>query len=250
MSIFRIEVNDLSVKFGSYLALQHISLHIPSGEYWILVGENGAGKSTLLQCLALWTRPTSGTVLIDGYETVRHERLLRSRIKFVPDTPAFYSELTAWEHAQLVATLHHLPHWEPLAQELFHAFSLDQSMKAYPASYSRGMQYKLALLLCLLTQPSILLLDEPFGPLDPVSQNHLTARLSQLCHQGTTLLVTTHLLPETATPDHLVFLNQGRVTVDWNWQQVTDHFPGSIATLPYRIGMAQYQENTSTEENQ
>lgn len=236
LSHFRVEAEDLSVTFGSYQALQHISLRIPPQEYWIVIGENGAGKSTLLNCLALWSRPTKGHVRIDGYEALEHERFLRSLIKFVPDTPTFYSELTALEHAQLIAAHHHLSHWQAEAERLFHAFSLDRNVNAYPASFSRGMQYKLALLLSLLTKPSLLLLDEPFAPLDPVSQNHLTQLLSQLAHeQGTTVVMTTHLLPEAKSPDHLVFLNQGRVIIDWTWDQVRERFPGNIATVPYRL---------------
>ncbi len=239
MSSYLVEVEDLSVTFGSYHALQHISLKIPPGEYWVVIGENGAGKSSLLRCLALWARPTGGIIRIDGYEAFDQERHLRSRIKFVPDTPSFYAELTALEHAQLVGSLNRLPEWKTQARELFRAFSLDQHLNAYPLAFSRGMQYKLALLLCMLTKPSLLLLDEPFGPLDPASQSHLTDLLGKMAReQGTTVLVTTHVLPEVADPDHLVFLNRGQISVDWSWEQVLTQFPGNIATLPYRMEMA------------
>ncbi|OLZ10357.1 ATP-binding cassette domain-containing protein [Sulfobacillus thermosulfidooxidans] len=231
-----VEVNELSVKYGSYQALQHVSLHIPGGEYWILLGENGAGKSTLLRCLAIWMRPTEGSIVIDGYNTEHDERILRSRIKFVPDTPAFYAELTAWEHAELVATLHHLEDWNIQAQKLFQLFSLDQHKNAYPASYSRGMQYKLALLLSLLVKPDLLLLDEPFGPLDPASQSQLAKVLGRLCREEhMTVIVSTHLLPESIQPDHLVFLNQGRILLDQSWDMVIEKYPGAVSSLPYRL---------------
>ncbi len=233
--MLRAELHNLSVHFGSYQALQGVSLEIPVGQYWVVLGENGAGKSSLLRCLALWMRPSAGLITIDGYDALLHERQLRSRIKFVPDTPTFYAELTAWEHAQMIAAMHRIANWSSRAMDLFHAFSLDQHTKVYPASYSRGMQYKLALLLSLLANPSLLLLDEPFGPLDPAAQDQLAQRLRQLCDEGMSVVVTTHVLPETVNPDHLVFLNQGQLILDWPWEQVMHQYPGNLSTLPYRL---------------
>ncbi|WP_053959953.1 ABC transporter ATP-binding protein [Sulfobacillus thermosulfidooxidans] len=238
----QIEVNDVSVKYGSYQALQHVSLKIPRGEYWILLGENGAGKSTLLRCLAMWMRPTQGSIVIEGSNAEHNERVLRSRIKFVPDTPVFYAELTAWEHAQLIATLHHLNNWESKAHELFRIFFLDQHQNTYPVSYSRGMQYKLAVLLTLIVKPALLLLDEPFGPLDPTSQSHLATILKQLCQEEhMTVVASTHLLPEVIEPDHLVFLNQGRILLDESWEPVKNQYPGSVASLPYRLSQSLFK---------
>lgn len=83
---------DLTVKYGNLVALDHINLNIPKGQSVVLIGENGAGKSTLLRVLAGWMRPTNGRVAINDQDLVQRERQVRAWVKLVPDTPQFCSE--------------------------------------------------------------------------------------------------------------------------------------------------------------
>ncbi|MCL8207004.1 MAG: ABC transporter ATP-binding protein [Actinomycetia bacterium] len=211
----RLTAEEVTLHYGSFVALQAVSFTVPAGQYVVLLGENGAGKSSLLRCLAGWTRPTRGTVRIDGRPLEEDERAVRSRLKFVPDTPAFYPDLTAREHVDLVARAHRLaPTYRETADGLLRAFGLGAQSRAYPAAFSRGMQYKLALVLALVTDPALLLLDEPFAPLDPAAQLHLAAHLRRLAAAGTTVVASTHLLPPEVPPDRLLVLEGGRLVRD------------------------------------
>jgi ABC-2 type transport system ATP-binding protein len=206
---------DLVVEYGSYRALRGVTLDLPERQYAILVGENGAGKSTLLKCLAGWLRPTEGAVAVRGLDWERHERAIRRWIKYVPDTPQFYPELTAWEHMEVVAQAHGLgTGWHGQARSLLDRFSLDAHARALPASFSRGMQYKLAVALCLLTEPAIFLLDEPFGPLDPYSQHRLASCLAETVAGGATVLASTHVLPDGDPPERVLVLDRGLLAAD------------------------------------
>lgn len=220
-----------------------MSFVVPAGQYVVLLGENGAGKSSLLKCLAGWMRPTEGTVRIDGRSLERDERAIRSRLKLVPDTPTFYPELTAAEHIDLVARAHRLEagHRET-AGELMAAFGLAANAHAYPAAYSRGMQYKLALVLALLTRPTLLLLDEPFAPLDPSAQILLATHLRRLTAAGATVVASTHVLPGEAPPDRALVLDAGRLVRDVALSADAAARARDPANLPQRILLEVFRE--------
>src|SRR5262249_47826983 len=162
-------VDSVSYQYGSLRALNDINFEVEDGVLVALVGRNGAGKSTLLRCIAGWTQATDGEVRILGQSTKQNERLVRHHVVLVPDTPPFYDELTAWEHLQFNAQAHRLENWEERAEFLLDRYGLLSNRDAFPFAFSRGMRYKLALCMGLLIEPKILLLDEPLGPLDPVS---------------------------------------------------------------------------------
>ena len=230
-----LETQDLVMQYGSYRALRDVSLVVPDGQYAIIIGENGAGKSTLLRCLAGWLRPSGGMVTVRGLSIEEHERTIRQWVKYVPDTPQFYPELTAWEHVEVVARANRQSgDWRARGLSLLEAFSLDAHRNALPASFSRGMQYKLAVALSLLANPEILLLDEPFGPLDPYSQTYLARRLADLVRNGATVVASTHLLPEGNPPERVVVLDQGQVAEDG---PLTSWWDGEtpLSTVPSRL---------------
>jgi len=213
----RLQVEDLTVQYGAYTAIAGLNLGIPRGQYVVLIGENGAGKSSLLKCVGGWIRPSQGSLRMDGQLFEEHERALRAQVKLVPDTPAFYPELNAWEHVDLVMSAHRRRRDEDLRREArswFEAFGIDRSREAYPSSFSRGMQYKLAITMSILTRPNVLLLDEPYGPLDPASQSYLASQLTQLAATGVSIIVSTHLLPNEHPPERVIMLDQGSLALD------------------------------------
>ncbi len=206
-----LSVNGVSYRYGSFNALTEITFDADEGELVALVGRNGAGKSTLLKCIAGWTRPTDGEVLIMGHKVARDERLIREYVVLIPDTPPFYDELTAWEHLQFFAQAHRLQDWEDHALDLLDRYGLINNRDAFPFAFSRGMRYKLALCLGLLIEPKILLLDEPLGPLDPVSADDLWRELNGHRDEGMTILLSSHQLPQEAHPDRYLVLEGGEI---------------------------------------
>ena len=206
-----LETANVSYAYGSLWAVRDVSLHVQTGELVALVGRNGAGKSTLLRCLAGWAPVTAGEVRVLGLPVARAERAVREHVVLVPDTPPFYDELSAWEHLQFVAQVRRLPHWQDRAEELLRRFGLWSQREALPLAFSRGMRYKLAVCLGLLVAPRLLLLDEPFGPLDPVSADRLWDDLCASRDTGMGILLSSHQLPARAQPDRYLVMEEGAI---------------------------------------
>jgi len=219
-------VQDLNYHYGNNPALEDVSLTMEAGELVALVGRNGAGKSTLLRCIAGWTRSTHGEVLLQGQDIYKNERWTRQHIVLIPDTPPFYESLTAWEHVQMVSQLHHLINWEYEAEKLLDRFGLWSNRDAFPTMYSRGMRYKLALCLAFLLKPALLLLDEPLGPLDPLSAGYLWQEFGHYQELGMSILLSSHQMPHDAHPDKYLVMEQGRMLCD-----------GSPDTLREELGL-------------
>ncbi len=201
-----ISLNELSYEYGVHQVLDNIQLEIPDRSITALVGRNGAGKSTLLRCISGWTLPTKGDVLINGVSLRNDEKAYRKQIIFVSDTPDFYDELTAWEHVQFVAQLHRVADWEDEAEELFDEFDLYRHRRAFPFTFSRGMRYKLALVMAFIVMPPLLLLDEPFGPLDANARADLWQRIQHYRNGGQSVFFSTHSIPGGESADYIVHL--------------------------------------------
>jgi ABC-2 type transport system ATP-binding protein len=207
-------VDNVGYQYGSLRALHEVNFEVDEGVLVALVGRNGAGKSTLLRCIAGWTQVTDGDVRILGKSVKQNERLVRQHVVLVPDTPPFYDELTAWEHLQFNAQAHRLKNWEEKGEFLLDRYGLLSNRDAFPFAFSRGMRYKLALCMGLLIEPKILLLDEPLGPLDPVSADDLWDELNSHRNDGMTILLSSHQLPQEAHPDHYFIMEQGEVIAE------------------------------------
>lgn len=206
-----LSVSDVSYRYGSFNALSHVTLESEPGQLIAMVGRNGAGKSTLLRCIAGWTQPTDGEIKIKGISVSKTERQIREHVVLLPDTPPFYSELSAWEHLQFTAQVHSYVDWEDEAEELLSRYGLLANKNAFPFTFSRGMRYKLALCIALLVEPALLLMDEPLGPLDPVSADDLWHQLARHKADGMTILLSSHQLPAEATPDRYVIMEGGEL---------------------------------------
>lgn len=206
-------VNNVGYRYGQNWALSDVSFALEPGTLTVLAGRNGAGKSTLLRCLAGWARPTRGEIEVLGVPLYSHERQARARVLLVPDTPPFYDELTEWEHVQFVAQANRLLNWQASAESWLKQFGLWSARDAYPFSLSRGMKYKLGLCLALLLTPTLLLLDEPLGPLDPVSATLLWDELERRRDEGMTILLSSHQTPP-ADPDRYLLMEDGRLIGD------------------------------------
>ncbi len=208
-----LETVNVGYRYGQSWALTDITFTLHPRSLTVLAGRNGAGKSTLLRCLAGWARPTRGEVIISGVHMYSSERLARARVLLVPDTPPFYDELTEWEHVQFVAQANRLTGWREPAESWLKQFGLWHARDAYPFSLSRGMKYKLALCLALMLQPPLLLLDEPLGPLDPVSANLLWDELERRRDAGMAILLSSHQTPP-VDPDRYLLMENGRIIGD------------------------------------
>lgn len=222
---------DVSYTYGSYLAIDQVSFDVQAGELVVLAGRNGAGKTTLLRCIAGWNQLTRGQVDLLGTPIYQAERAMRRNLILVPDTPPFYNDLTVGEHLQFIAQVHRLPNWRDTSRDLLRRFGLTSSQAALPAALSRGQRHKLALCMALLVDPPLLLLDEPFGPLDPFSAHQLWDDLWARRTRGKAVLLSSHQSPLNVIPDRYLFLEGGNLVADGTPDDLRDTLDAGSTSL-------------------
>ena len=189
----KLSVCDLSKKYDSFLALAPISLELKSGKITTLSGPNGSGKTTFLSCLSGLVRPSSGTIVVDGFDLYEDEVEFHRRLVFVPDVPRFYLELTAWEHLQFVAMANGMMEgFDQRAKVLMEKLDLWEARNLFPHNFSRGMRLKMGLALALIRPFNVILLDEPTSALDTAGVDLLISELCRLRDEQVTILLSTH----------------------------------------------------------
>jgi heme ABC exporter ATP-binding subunit CcmA len=180
-------VEDVSKLYGRFAALRHVSATLERGRCYLLLGENGAGKSTLLRVLAGLLRPTLGTVRVLEQPPVES----RARIGYMSHAAMLYDELTARENLEYTAQLY--PEQACLgADAALRMVGLDPALTRPLGQYSQGMRQRTSLARVLLSQPELLLLDEPFSNMDRASADRMLALLTELRSAGRTIVLTTH----------------------------------------------------------
>jgi heme ABC exporter ATP-binding subunit CcmA len=206
--LLQAKVDRVSKLFGSFAALRQISVELEPGRCYVLLGENGAGKSTLLRILAGLLRPTHGKVTVFG----KHEpHEARARIGYMSHAPMLYDELTGVENLRYFASLYpDRTCLEPA--EALRQVGLDPTLPRLLGQYSQGMRQRASLARVLLSQPELLLLDEPFSNMDVESARQMVALLAGFRHGSRTIVLTTHQR-ELAAPiaDFILTLHAGRV---------------------------------------
>ena len=146
-----LHAHNISHSYDTFQVLAPTDLDLRTGEITILVGPNGAGKSTLLLCLSGVLRPTTGDVIVAGYNLYSQEQDAKRCLAFMADVARFYSELTAWEHLRFMALAHNaMDNFDVCAEELMREFNLWEARDLFPHNYSRGMRLKLGLSLALI----------------------------------------------------------------------------------------------------
>lgn len=180
-------IQDVSKLFGRFAALRHVSATFDAGHCYLLLGENGAGKSTLLRVLAGLLRPTLGTVDVIGQTPAQ----ARSRIGYMGHATMLYDELTARENLDYTAQLYAGQSCLSSEQAL-RMVGLDPELTRTVGQYSQGMRQRTSLARVLVSQPQLLLLDEPFSNMDRASAERMLALLAELRAAGRTIVLTTH----------------------------------------------------------
>ncbi len=204
-----ITIQNLSKKYGKFLANDDISLTVQPGELTVLLGPNGAGKSTLIKSVCGLLR-FQGTITIGGFDnrSIEAKRLLG----YVPEMPALYPMLTVSEHLEFIARAYRLTDWEPRAAELFQRFELDDKTAKLGKELSKGMQQKLSVCCALLPQPQAVILDEPLVGLDPHGIREIKSMIAELKRSGCALLVSTHMIESVEEDwDTTYIMKEGKV---------------------------------------
>lgn len=212
-----IEVRGVSKRYGSnahgVLALDNVTLSIPSGTVFGLLGPNGAGKTTLIKVLTGISDLTSGGATVAGFDVRTESLKVRARIGWVAAEVILDDDFTARENLWLQAKLQALTNWEPRADLLLKYFSLTDRADDKVSKFSTGMRKKLEIALALLHQPEVIFMDEPTIGLDVSTRRMLWDIVSGVHKEfGVTVLLTTHYIEEAdALCDQIAIIDQGRV---------------------------------------
>lgn len=195
---YAIETFGLTRTFGKVTAVEDLWLKVRRGEVLGLLGPNGAGKTTTVRMLCCLLRPTSGRALVAGHEVGKDSMKIREEVGLLPEVPGLYGELSALRNLEFHARLHGLSKGEARkrAGELLRVFGLWGRRDDPVATFSKGMQQKVALARALVHEPELLFLDEPTAALDPGAARMVRDLILELKKERRTILLCTHNLPE------------------------------------------------------
>jgi ABC-2 type transport system ATP-binding protein len=209
-----IQVRHLAKHFGDKVAVDDVSLDVNGGEIFGFLGPNGAGKTTTIKMIVGLLQPTSGTVLVDGYDIQAQPLPAKAASGYVPDEPNLYAKLTGRELLRFVGDLYGVDRQqaERRLTELLRLFDLTQAGDDPIDSYSHGMRQKTSMAAALVHDPRVLVLDEPTVGLDPKSARLVKDILRQTAERGRAVFLSTHILEIAERMcDRIGIINRGRL---------------------------------------
>ena len=221
-----IELDGLTKRFGSAIAVDGLSLTLRPGSVTGFLGVNGAGKTTTLRMLLGLVQPTAGTATFDGRRYVDLDQPAR-HVGAVLEASSFHAGRRAIDHLRILATAAGIP--QVRAGLALERVGLGAQARRRVGGFSLGMRQRLALAAALLGEPAVLILDEPANGLDPEGVLWLRQFLREQAAHGRTVVVSSHLLAEVAqTVDHVVILDKGRLVADAPLDTLTSVTGGAV----------------------
>ncbi len=209
-----IDAKGLTRRFGSFTAVDHVTLSIERGEIFGFLGSNGCGKSTTMKMLTGLLPPSEGSATLFGHSVEAGSIEVRKRLGYMTQAFSLYGELTVRQNLVLDARLYHIPPEKAKARvgELVEKFGLGPHLDSLAEDLPMGLRQRLSLAVAVLHEPEILILDEPTSGVDPVARDSFWELLIDLSRkQGVTIFVTTHFMNEGMRCDRISLMNAGKV---------------------------------------
>lgn len=211
---YAVTTSELTRTFGSFTAVDRLTLNIRPGEIYGFLGPNGAGKSTAIRMLCGILEPTSGTGAVLGYDLLRETEEIKKRIGYMSQKFSLYEDLTVEENLNFYAGLYSVPRREvgDRVREMTAMAGLIGRERELTGNLSGGWKQRLALGCAIIAQPAIVFLDEPTSGVSPVSRRMFFNIIRRLAAAGVTVMVTTHFMDEAEYCDKIAFISAGRLT--------------------------------------
>lgn len=219
-----LKIKNLTKKFSSLTAVDNLCLEIGQGEIYALIGPNGAGKTTTIKILAGLYLPSAGRVEFLGQNLLDDNFQDRQLIGYVPDEPLFYPELTGQEFLNFTAALHGVSEKRKneILGKLLKIFPLREALSENPENYSRGNKQKLAICAAFLTEPKLILIDEPIVGLDPQSAKAALELFTDFAKTGGSILLSTHTLQVAEKiADRVGIIDKGKLLAEGDLQTLS-----------------------------
>jgi ABC-2 type transport system ATP-binding protein len=191
-----IELHNVSKNFGSFTAVDDITLTVRGGEFYGFLGPNGAGKTTTIKMIAGLFTPTRGEIIVNGFNIARQPMEAKQTIAYVPDQPFLYDKLTGREFLYFVGGLYRLDKQflHRRIAELLEHFEIGEWIDKRTEEYSQGMRQRVTICSALLHDPKVMVIDEPMIGLDPRSAKIVKDTLRRMAEDGVTVFMSTHSL--------------------------------------------------------
>ena len=221
---------------GDVRALDDVTLHVPTGQVFGLLGPNGSGKTTMVRILSTILSPTSGRAIVAGFDVAKQPNQVRHHIGLAGQNATVDENLTGFENIRMVGLLNHLNKSYVVAKsrQLLEDFGLSDAANRITKTYSGGMRRRLDLAAALVADPPILFLDEPTTGLDPQSRQDLWGIIERLVESGTTVLLTTQYLEEAdRLAKHLVVLDHGKIIAEGTSGELKAQLGTTVLSLTF-----------------
>ena len=191
-----IAIHELVKKYGSFTAVDGVSLDVGSGEIHGFLGPNGAGKTTTIRMIAGLLKPTAGRILVNGHDLAREPERAKASLGFIPDRPFIYDKLTAGEFLRFHAGLYGMDDASvgPRITEMLEVFELARWEHELVESFSHGMKQRLVMSAAFMHRPRAVLVDEPMVGLDPRGARLIKNVFRRMSERGVAILMSTHTL--------------------------------------------------------
>lgn len=228
-----VDTNELTRRFGDFVAVDRVSLRIARGQIYGFLGPNGSGKSTTIRMLCGILAPTAGEGRVLGCDLVKETEKLKRRIGYMSQKFSLYPDLTVRENLEFYAGLYGVRGAEKSRRiaEMLHMADLERKEDTAAAALSGGFKQRLALGCAILHRPEMLFLDEPTGGVDPRSRRMFWRIIYALAAAGTTVLVTTHFMDEAERCDFVGFIYRGRLVATGAPDALKDGVGGALVSI-------------------
>ena len=208
-----IETKELTKRFGTFTAVDHISFEVDEGEIFGFLGANGAGKTTAMRMLSGLSTPTSGEAIVAGFNVYSEAEQIKQHIGYMSQKFSLYGDLKVWENIRLFGGIYGLPEkkLKEKTDELLQTLGLESERNTLVDSLPLGWKQKLAFSVAIIHEPNIVFLDEPTGGVDPVTRRQFWELIYEASARGITVFVTTHYMDEAEYCNRVSIMVDGRI---------------------------------------
>lgn len=224
-----ISVKDLTKKFGSFTAVDHVTFDVMKGEIFGFLGANGAGKTTAMRMLCGLSLPTSGQAVVAGYDLYKNADDIKRNIGYMSQKFSLYEDLTIRENIRFYGGIYGLSDQQikqktdEMAMNLKLGDQVDSLVKSLPLGWRQKMSFSVA----MVHNPKIVFLDEPTGGVDPITRREFWTLIYEASNQGTTVFVTTHYMDEAEYCDRVSIMVDGRIDALGSPSELKNQFSAS-----------------------
>jgi ABC-2 type transport system ATP-binding protein len=221
-----VEVRDLRRTFGSFVAVDNISLHVSRGEVFGFLGPNGAGKSTTIRMLCGLLLPTGGGGTVGGFDVIRQAESIKRIIGYMSQRFSLYDDLTVEENIDFFGGVYNVPKARrPERKEwVLTMAGLQDNRRTVTGTLAAGFKQRLSLGCAMLHEPAIIFLDEPTSGVDPLSRRNFWGLIRELTGKGATVFVTTHYMEEADYCDRLALIYRGGIIAEGTPGELREKF--------------------------